>query len=119
MCKYRFAGTLKGIKYTSTDKGLLFVPDQECAVFQEVAGKKTKHAIFLPSNEKCEGIAFTYDDKVEITVIKKDEWLPMWTVGKHYAFILGPVVEEAQVDIKVTNAPISKGYRLDSVVEKV
>ena len=116
MSEYRFIGTLKECGYSSGNKVLRFVPDQECAVTEDRDDEKVKYVVLLPQSGG-EGIVFEYKDKVVFKLKTKVKWIPNWKPDGHYTLVL-KLVEEAKYDIEVETSPTSKYFELESVIEK-
>ena len=118
MSKVRFTGTLKEMKASSKSRVLYFVPEQECVVIQGDAEDKEKYVVLLPTDSKEEGIAFKYDDKVEINDKGKVKWLPDWKLGSHYVFELEVTTDATKCHIEIKGTSVAKYCNLDSIAEK-
>ena len=113
---YRFIGTLKECERSLGDEILRFVPDQECTVTENCGDNKVKYAVLLPC-DGGEGIVFKYEDKVEIVNTSKLAWLPSWKVGDRYTLAI-KLADDKCYEIELRNAPLSKYFKLESVIEK-
>ena len=115
MSKYRFAGTIKEIKSTTSSKELAFVPDREYAVSEK---DEILFVAFLPDDDKEVGMVFKYADNVRVVDKDKAKWAPTWKINGHYALVLESVTDEKDCDIEIKDAPTSKYFKLESVAEK-
>ena len=124
MSKYRFAGTIKEIKSTTSSKELAFVPDRESVVSEKRGEDEILFVAFLPEDDKEEGIVFKYADNVRViskaktTGRGKVEWTPTWKVGGHYKLEFENVTVEKDCDVVFNDALTSKYFKLESVTEK-
>ena len=116
MSKYRFAGTVKAIRTTSSSKELSFTPDREYAITEKCGKDEILFAAFLPEDGQ-EGFVVKYEDNVHIVDKDKAKWAT-WKINGHYAFVLEGVTDEKDCDIEIKDAPTSKYFKLESVTEK-
>lgn len=118
MSKYRFAGTIKEIKSTTSSKELAFVPDREYSVSEKRGKEEILFVALLPEDDKEVGIVFKYADNVRVVDKGKAKWAPTWKINGHYALVLESVTDEKDCDIEIKDALTSKYFKLKSVAEK-